>query len=56
MNEVMADIFIKIIQKRRGGKSVITEEEKSPKKETKKRVKSKLPTLVSEFNRGVKRG
>lgn len=45
-NEMMADIFGKIIQKRRGGKNVKTEGDKSQKKETKKRAKSKSPTLV----------
>ena len=36
MNEVMADIFIKIIQKRRGGKSVTTEDE-DPRRKRQKR-------------------
>lgn len=43
---MMADIFGKMIQKRRGGKNVKTEGDKSQKKETKKRAKSKSPTLV----------
>lgn len=34
-NEMMADIFFKIIQKRRGGKNVTTEEDKNPKRDKK---------------------